>query len=453
MPQVNFIGTPYSTWGNFGAGLAKGFEKSFENQENLSIAQKMTAMKNQQENQQRMYFAKQAESEGMPAVAKLIQLGMPMQQITALAKEYPHIMGETLHPGQGGQDGQGELQEIMGGLGQRRPMMQGQNLQQEEQMTPIQDQEAVEEPQEMPQVQRTNLKKPNTQPQTEFPKFDQLEGQLHNSSIWKNAGVTEKRRLDSQLKSRYDALVKGKQLETSEEELGLRKEKDIREAEKHEKEMETEPRKYIEDVEKRYSAWNKQKINMQFMAKNAYKVTDSASLKKMLMNKFDISPGLLLNEPEQAMDKFASANMQGVSQAYPGQIKVVEFENFVKSHPSLLNSPTFIQNMSNVGLKVGEITQEEFKESQKLRREYRNRKERLPEDFHSQIEEKLQPKFDSLGEEIDKIMNQKLPSSFKKWQPKDKFSGKKIQVTKPDGTIGMIPEELKDEFVKKGYKL
>ena len=435
---------------NFWGGVGQGLGKSIENYSNLSLQQKMSALEDKRaldQYQKMSYLKMQQEMKENSMVAnKLRSQGYhTAADITESFghKSLPHFFGEVDLFSKDKSGLEGAMQALQG-LGPQRQMEAPEN-----ELIPYQDREAVEEPQEMPQVQRTQPMTSTMMPQTEKPSGEGLKkfNDFYNEELNKYPN-TRKGRESARVSAntKFQAAVK-------EKEFGATEQKNIRESEEHEKRMEEKPSKYIEEVEKKFSGWKKQKPNYSFMSKNASKITDKSSLKKAISEKFGIPSGLILSDPEQAMDKFANAILQGVSQAYPGQLKVAELDNFIKSNPSLLNSPQAIKHLSDVALKVGELTEQEYKETQKIRNEYRSRKERLPENFNALVEERLQPKFDELDKDIDKIMSEKLPNEFKKWQPKEKFSGKKIRIQRSDGTVGEIPEELKEAFIKKGYKI
>jgi len=128
---------PSSTEG-FMQSVAPAATQAFDDYYKMSLADKMEGLKMQRkqeaEQTQRMQFAKQLQSQGYDTAAGLLMSGFSMDNIVNAAKNDPRIFMQGGQVGQGGQQGY-------------QPNIGPQNMPfgYENQMTPIEDREAVED--------------------------------------------------------------------------------------------------------------------------------------------------------------------------------------------------------------------------------------------------------------------------------------------------------------------
>ncbi len=404
---------------SLGSGLGAGISQAAQ----LSLANKMSMLNQQRQMQQalalRDYEANIMQKGGYGRLAELHRAGIPLKDVVA---QYPNLLMN---------DKEVQEQQNIASASPKRQMFEQFN-----EMIPIQDREAIEEPQEMATVQQFRQRPVETQVQEKM----QPEAQEVGPSGLKKDFLQQAQQELNVEKHPFKSLPKDLQnrvmnraRQISEE---FYKEKNLKLAERKQEYKEQEPvRKFEEEAQNKIKAWHKQKNNLQFIAEHAREIGSHAGIRKKISETFGIPIGELLNPTEQVMDKIATQLAQNISSIFPGRVLVSELEAYMRSNPSLLNDPIAMENIAKIMLESGKMAEEEYKSIRSLKKIYLDQG-----DLFEEVEKVMAPKYDSINEKINQIIGTSEPSST-------------ILMINPKGEIGSVPKEKVEAAKKAGYKL
>lgn len=162
--------------------------------------------------------------------------------------------------------------------------------------------------------------------------------------------------------------------------LNERKEK--REETKLRHQLEAEPRKFIKSINEQYAGSKKNKYIYEAMNRESKKLSESAKYKKMVTQFFHLPIGVLHSPSEEVIEKMSNQLLQGVSSAFPGgRILQSEIETFLRSIPSLSNSPKAMQTLSKMALISDDLVEKKWKLKNEILKAYKDAGEMIPEDF------------------------------------------------------------------------
>ncbi len=191
---------------------------------------------------------------------------------------------------------------------------------------------------------------------------------------------------------------------------------------------------YTEKVLSGYESYKRDKAVLSQMASIAKKEGSlPAPMTVSFLNKIGIPLGVLQNPDAEQFDKLSQELMRGISGVYGSRILQSEVQNFMRSIPTLLNSPEGRKrvidqwNILNEGKK---IYYDAYKDVRK------QNPKRLPVDLHEQVIEHAEDKLDLLANEF-KNLNE---PSF-------------IKMKGPDGKIRNVPREMMDQALEAGGEL
>lgn len=173
--------------------------------------------------------------------------------------------------------------------------------------------------------------------------------------------------------------------------------------------LESEQRDVIKKVNDDYNATLKKRPIYRIMETKAPELQSTTTLKRFLMDKFDIPPGLMLKPDAEVLEKVSQQLLRGITAEYQGAGRILqsEVENYVRSNPSLLNSPEGMQKLAKISMEFDNIAEKKWQLKNQIVKDYRSRKEPLPEDLDTQILEKAKDFEDEAFKKIQGIMNVK----------------------------------------------
>lgn len=173
--------------------------------------------------------------------------------------------------------------------------------------------------------------------------------------------------------------------------------------------LETEQRGVIKKINDDYNATLKKRPIYRIMESKAPELQSTTTLKRFLMDKFDLPPGLLLNPDAEVLEKVSQQLLRGITAEYSGAGRILqsEVENYVRSNPSLLNSPEGMQKLAKISMEFDNIAEKKWQLKNQIVKEYRAMKEPLPEDIDTQILERSKDFEEEAFKKIEDIMNVK----------------------------------------------
>lgn len=139
--------------------------------------------------------------------------------------------------------------------------------------------------------------------------------------------------------------------------------------------------------------------------------------------------GALENPSSELYSKLSLDLLKGLPETYGNRILKVEVDNFLKTIPSLLNSPEGRRMIASNMLKLGEMKEVFYNEMRRQQKGSLAGNKALPKDFEQEV-------FDQVKPRIDKINNEFVKMAEVKEVPKGT-----IPFFNPSGDIEFVPKE------------
>lgn len=187
--------------------------------------------------------------------------------------------------------------------------------------------------------------------------------------------------------------------------------------------LEAEQRGTIKKVNDEYNATLKKRPIYRIMESKAPELQSTSTLRRYLMDRLNLPPGVMLNPTSEVLEKVSQQLLRGITAEYSGAGRILqsEVENYVKSNPSLLNSPEGMQKLARISMEFDNIAEKKWQLKNQIVKEYRARKEMLPEDLDTQILERSKDFEEEAFKKIEDIMSVQGTSNFKPGQTVDKL--------------------------------
>jgi len=138
--------------------------------------------------------------------------------------------------------------------------------------------------------------------------------------------------------------------------------------------------------------------------------------------------GALENPSSELYNKLSQDLLKGLPETYGSRILKVEVDNFLKTIPTLMNSPDGRRMIASNMLKLGEMKEVYYNEMRKQQTEALD-KNKFPRDFQQKV-------FDQVKPQIDRINNEFVKLSDIKSVPKNT-----IPFFTPTGEVKFVPKE------------
>jgi hypothetical protein len=215
-----------------------------------------------------------------------------------------------------------------------------------------------------------------------------------------------------------------------------------RESESHAVLMEKEPREYIKKLNDEYNSSLKKRPIYKTLESKAPELQKGSVLRKYLMDKYDLPAGFMLDKTGEVLEKLSQNLLRGISADYKGRILQSEVENYLKGVPSLANTPEGIVQLSKISLEMDKLSEMKWKLANEIKKDYRARGERLPEDLETQVLEKSEKFADDVYKNIENIIGSK--------QLQEVEDEPVIVTNLKTGRTGPMPRKFAEEAAKTG---
>lgn len=149
----------------------------------------------------------------------------------------------------------------------------------------------------------------------------------------------------------------------------------------------------------------------------------------VFLDQLGIPLGALEDPSSELYNKLSQDLLKGLPETYGSRILKVEVDNFLKTIPTLLNSPNGRRMIASNMLKLGEMKEVFYNEMRKEQREHLDKNKPLPRDFQQNV-------FDQVKPQIDRINNDFVKMSEVKSIPEGT-----IPFFSPSGDIEFVPKE------------
>lgn len=160
----------------------------------------------------------------------------------------------------------------------------------------------------------------------------------------------------------------------------------------------------------------------------------------VFLEELGIPLGALADPSSELYNKLSLDLLKGLPETYGNRILKVEVDNFLKTIPSLLNSPNGRRMIASNMLKLGEMKEVYYDEMRNQQRQYLDQNKPLARDFQQRV-------FDQVRPQIDRINNEFVKMSEIKSVPPGT-----IPFFDPSGDIVFIPEAQQQWALENGGK-
>lgn len=197
---------------------------------------------------------------------------------------------------------------------------------------------------------------------------------------------------------------------------------------------------YIEKVISGYEGYKRDRMVLDAMSNLSNKGNLPTPFLAKSLEKLGLPIGILQNPDAEQFEKLSQELMKNIQGTYGSRILQSEVQSFMRSIPTLMNSPEgqkrLIQqwNLLNEGKK---IYYDAYKQVKK------ENPERLPRDLHEQVLERAEGALEKMSNRFRSLSQ--VPTDYVK-------SPGKVLVVDPYGEIGEIEERSLEEALKEGYE-
>jgi len=170
-------------------------------------------------------------------------------------------------------------------------------------------------------------------------------------------------------------------------------------------------------------------LQMQKVASDDTLISPTAAV---FLDAMGIPLGALEDPSSELYNKLSLDLLKGLPDTYGNRILKVEVDNFLKTIPSLLNSPNGRRMIASNMLKLGEMKEVYYNAMRQKQREYLDSDQPLPRDFQQLVFDQVKPQIDRINEEFVKMSNIKsIPNNT-------------IPFFSPNGQIQFVPKDKAD---------
>jgi hypothetical protein len=188
-------------------------------------------------------------------------------------------------------------------------------------------------------------------------------------------------------------------------------------------------KKFIDDTTKSYNGFEtdmKPRLLQMRNIKDEDLVSPTAAT---FLEAVGIPLGALEDPSSELYHKLSQDLLKGLPETYGSRILKVEVDNFLKTIPTLLNSPDGRRMIASNMLKLGEMKEVYYNEMRKQQREILDSNKAFPKDFQQRV-------FDQVKPQIDRINNEFVQLSDIKSVPPGT-----IPFFSPAGDVKFVPKE------------
>jgi hypothetical protein len=147
------------------------------------------------------------------------------------------------------------------------------------------------------------------------------------------------------------------------------------------------------------------------------------------LEKMGIPLGVLENPNNELYSKLSQDLLKGLPESYGNRILKVEVENFLKTIPTLTNSPEGRRMIASNFLKLGEMKEVYYKEMRRQQTELLDKNKKFPKDFEQRVFDNTLPRINKLNEQFVKLSEIKsIPKNT-------------VPFFNPQGDISFVPAD------------
>lgn len=189
---------------------------------------------------------------------------------------------------------------------------------------------------------------------------------------------------------------------------------------------------YIDDVTNSYKGFEtemKPRL-MQMQALDDEKLIGPTAAK--FLETMGVPLGALDDPSSEVFQKLSQDLLKGLPETYGNRILKVEVDNFLKTIPTLMNSPDGRRMIASNMLKLGQMKEAFYKEMRRQQTSYLEENKKFPKDFEQRV-------FDNVLPHINKLSNQ-----FVKMSEVRSIPANTVPFFNPQGGISFVPNTKED---------
>ncbi len=198
---------------------------------------------------------------------------------------------------------------------------------------------------------------------------------------------------------------------------------------------------FINDTTSSYRAFETEMkprlLQMQKLASDDQLIGPTSSV---FLESLGIPLGALENPSSELYQKLSQDLLKGLPETYGSRILKVEVDNFLKTIPTLLNSPQGRRMIASNMLKLAEMKEVYYNQMRNLQRKSLDENKPLPMDFQQRIFDDVKPQIDRINEEFVKMADvEDVPKNH-------------VPFFSPTGEIQFVPQEHVQWAIENGGK-
>lgn len=123
----------------------------------------------------------------------------------------------------------------------------------------------------------------------------------------------------------------------------------------------------------------------------------------VFLESMGIPLGALSDPSSELYNKLSQDLLKGLPETYGSRILKVEVDNFLKTIPTLMNSPEGRRMISSNMLKLGEMKEIYYNEMRKQQKDSLDNSKPLPRDFQQRVFDQVKPQIDKFNDQFSKM--------------------------------------------------
>lgn len=197
---------------------------------------------------------------------------------------------------------------------------------------------------------------------------------------------------------------------------------------------------FIKDTTKAYKSWETETKPKLMQLRNIKDEDLIGPTAAVFLEKLGIPLGALEDPSSELYNKVSLDLLKGLPETYGSRILKVEVDNFLKTIPSLMNSPDGRRMVASNMLKLGEMKETFYNEMRRQQKDSLEKNKPLPRDFEQSVFDQVKPRIDKINNEFVKL------SEIKAVPPNT------IPFFSPSGEVEFVPKEHAQWATENGGK-
>ena len=163
---------------------------------------------------------------------------------------------------------------------------------------------------------------------------------------------------------------------------------------------------FIDEVTNRFNTWEGEtKPKLEYLQKKSTDEQLIGPTANAFLETLGIPLGSLENPGSEVYQKISQDLLKGLPESYGSRILKVEVDNFLKTIPTLQNSPEGRRMIASNMLKLGEMKEVYYDEMRRQQQNFIDENKPYPRDFQQRVLDNVRPQMNRMNQEFVKMNN------------------------------------------------